>query len=130
MSCRLEPEYAVNNKDSSVPVQLSFGISTRRPAGDERHGCPAIIRFDNDSEFQPKALDAWAYAHQVKLDFTQPGKPVENGFIESFNARVQDGCLNASVFVSVADARSTYLGTNLKELMDQAFKVLSNAWVR
>jgi hypothetical protein len=43
---------------------------------------------------------------------------------------VQDGCLNASVFVSVADARSTHLGTNLTELMDQAFKVLSNAWVR
>jgi putative transposase len=72
----------------------------------KRHGCPAIIQVDNGSEFQSKALDAWAYAHQVKLDFIRPGKPVENGFIESFNARVRDECLNANVFVSLADARS------------------------
>ena len=67
---------------------------------------PAINQLDNGSEFQSKALDAWAYAHQVKLDFIGPGKPVENGFSESFNARVPDECLNASVFVSLADARS------------------------
>jgi putative transposase len=42
----------------------------------------------------------------VLLDFIRPGKPVENGFIESFNARVRDECLNANVFVSLADARS------------------------
>ena len=72
----------------------------------KHHGYPQIIQVDNGSEFQSKALDAWAYAHQVKLDFIRPGKPVENSFIESFNARVRDECLNANVFVSLADARA------------------------
>jgi putative transposase len=71
-----------------------------------RHGYPKIIQVNNGSEFQSKALDAWAYAHQVKLDFIRPGKPVENSFIENFNARVRDECLNANVFLSLADARS------------------------
>lgn len=53
------------------------------------HGYPQIIQLDNGSEFQSKAIDAWAYAHQMKLDFIRPGKPVEDSFIESFNARVR-----------------------------------------
>jgi putative transposase len=70
-----------------------------------RQSCPEVIQVDNGSEFQSKALDAWAHAHQVKLDFIRPGKPVDNCFIESFNARLRDECLNANVFVSLADAR-------------------------
>jgi len=71
-----------------------------------RHcSCPEVIQVDNGSEFQSKALDAWADAHHVKLDFIRPGKPVDNCFIESFNARLRDECLNANVFVSLADAR-------------------------
>jgi putative transposase len=63
-----------------------------------------VIQVDNGSEFQSKAVDAWADAHHVKFDFIQPGKPVDNCFIESFNARLRE-CLNANVFVSLADAR-------------------------
>lgn len=68
-------------------------------------GYPKMITVDNGSEFASKALDAWAYAHGVKLDFIRPGKPVENAVIESFNGRFRDECLNAQVFVSLHDAR-------------------------
>ncbi|MGC3975632.1 MAG: IS3 family transposase [Nitrospira sp.] len=71
----------------------------------KRSGYPQIITVDNGSEFASKALDAWAYAHGVKLDFIRPGKPVENAVIESFNGRFRDECLNAQVFVSLHDAR-------------------------
>ncbi|MGH8055660.1 MAG: IS3 family transposase [Candidatus Entotheonellia bacterium] len=71
----------------------------------KRSGYPQMITVDNGSEFASKALDAWAYAHTVKLDFIRPGKPVENAVIESFNGRFRDECLNANVFVSLHDAR-------------------------
>ena len=50
-------------------------------------------------------MDAWAYAHNVKLDFIRPGRPVENAHIESFNGRLRDECLNAEVFLNLVDAR-------------------------
>ena len=71
----------------------------------KQRGYPRMITVDNGSEFASKALDAWAYAHGVKLDFIRPGKPVENAVIESFNGRFRDECLNAQVFVSLHDAR-------------------------
>lgn len=66
---------------------------------------PQSITVDNGGEFAGRALDAWAYQHHVKLDFIRPGKPVENGFIESFNGKLRDECLNSEVFLSIADAR-------------------------
>lgn len=71
----------------------------------KRTGYPQMITVDNGSEFTSKALDAWAHAHGVKLDFIRPGKPVENAVIESFNGRFRDECLNTQVFVSLHDAR-------------------------
>lgn len=50
-------------------------------------------------------MEAWSYKTGVKLDFIRPGKPVENGFIESFNGRLRDECLNVEVFFDVTDAR-------------------------
>jgi putative transposase len=70
-----------------------------------QRGYPRMITVDNGSEFASKALDAWAYAHGVKLNFIRPGKPVENAVIESFNGRFRDECLNAQVFISLHDAR-------------------------
>ena len=69
-----------------------------------RHGCRASITVDNGTEFSSKAMDAWAVRNGVKLDFIRPGKPVENGFIESFNGRLRDEWLNVSVFFSLSDA--------------------------
>ena len=71
----------------------------------KQRGYLRMITVDNGSEFASKALDAWAYAHGVKLDFIRPGKPVENAMIESFNGRFRDECLNAQVFLSLHDAR-------------------------
>ena len=66
---------------------------------------PASIRMDNGPEFISKALDAWAYAKGVRLQFIQPGKPTQNAYIESFNGRLREECLNEEVFTSLADAR-------------------------
>jgi putative transposase len=52
----------------------------------KRQGYPRLITVDNGSEFASKTLDAWAYAHDVKLDFIRRGKPVENAVIESLTA--------------------------------------------
>lgn len=71
----------------------------------KRSGYPKMIMVDNGTEFTSKALDAWAYAHGVKLDFIRPGKPVENAVIESFNGRFRDECLNAQELLSLHDAQ-------------------------
>ncbi|MDX7954042.1 IS3 family transposase [Lichenihabitans sp. Uapishka_5] len=69
-------------------------------------GAPRSIRVDNGPEFVSKALDRWAYENGVTLDFSRPGKPTDNAFIESFNGRLRDECLNAHWFLSLADART------------------------
>ncbi len=69
-------------------------------------GAPKPIRVDNGPEFVSKVLDRWAYENGVTLDFSRPGKPTDNAFIESFNGRLRDECLNANWFLSLADARA------------------------
>ncbi len=71
----------------------------------ERHGTPKRITLDNGPEFTGVALDAWAYRHGVELDFIDPGKPMQNGYQESFNGKFRDECLNLHWFVNLADAR-------------------------
>ena len=66
---------------------------------------PEIIIIDNGPEFISKALDAWAYQRGVKLTFIRPGKPVENAYIESFNGRFRDECLNENWFLTLEHAR-------------------------
>jgi putative transposase len=68
-------------------------------------GLPQTIVLDNGPEFQSRALDAWAHRCGVRLQFIRPGKPVENAFIESFNGRLRDECLNQHWFLSLSDAR-------------------------
>jgi putative transposase len=68
-------------------------------------GAPQSITVDNGTEFASKAMDVWAYTHGVHLDFIRPGRPVENGYIESFNGKLRDECLNVEVFFTLADAR-------------------------
>ena len=69
------------------------------------HGTPQQITLDNGPEFTGQALDAWAYDHKVVLDFIDPGKPMQNGYLESFNGKFRDECLNIHWFRSLADAR-------------------------
>jgi len=72
----------------------------------ERGHLPESITVDNGSEFCSRALEAWAMTNEVQLCFIRPGRPVENGFIESFNGRLRDECLNVEWFSSLDDARA------------------------
>jgi putative transposase len=67
-------------------------------------GVPRSIRVENGSEFVSKAVDQWAYANKVSLDFSRPGKPIDNAFAESFNGSFRDECLNVNWFLSFDDA--------------------------
>lgn len=67
-------------------------------------GVLKTIRADNGPEFISKAPDRGAYENGVTLDFSRPGKPTHNAFVESFNGRLRDECLNAHWFLSIADA--------------------------
>jgi putative transposase len=68
-------------------------------------GLPRTLVLDNGPEFHSRALDTWAYRRRVHLQFIRPGKPVENAFIESFNGRLRDECLNQHWFLSLNDAK-------------------------
>ena len=70
-----------------------------------RRGAPARIRLDNGPEFVSNALDRWAYENGVTLDFSRPGKPIDNAYVESFNGRLREECLNVHWFLSLDDAR-------------------------
>lgn len=72
----------------------------------ELHGKPEVIVLDNGPEFTSKALHEWAYRNGIKLDFIDPGKPVQNAFRESFNGRLRDEFLNQHLFYDVNDARN------------------------
>ena len=69
-------------------------------------GVPELITVDNGPEFAGRVLDAWAYTHGVRLHFIEPGKPVQNAYIESFNGRLRDECLNEHWFTSLPLART------------------------
>ena len=68
-------------------------------------GYPRTIRLDNGPEFVSKDLDLWAYMRGVTLDFSRPGKPTDNAFIESLNGKFRTECLNAHWFMSLDEAR-------------------------
>jgi putative transposase len=68
-------------------------------------GLPKAIVCDNGSEFSGQVLDEWAHTRGVTLDFIEPGKPVQNAFIESFNGTFREECLNENWFVSLRDAQ-------------------------
>jgi putative transposase len=71
----------------------------------QERGLPEAIVLDNGPEFRGRALAAWSEARGVRLEFIQPGKPVQNAYAESFNGRLRDECLNANWFTSLPDAR-------------------------
>ena len=82
------------------------GVDVARILSDalRERGKPMAIRCDNGTEFTSKTLDLWAYTTGVTLDFSRPGKPTDNAFIESFNARFRAECLNQHWFLSLEDA--------------------------
>lgn len=74
----------------------------------EQEALPKRIKVDNGSEFISKVLDKWAYENKVELDFSRPGKPTDNPFIESFNGSFRDECLNVNWFLSLQDAQEKF----------------------
>jgi putative transposase len=96
-SLSLESAFSLSGKDVTNVLE---GLSWQRPL-------PKAITMDHGTEFTSKALDEWAWQHGVQLDFIRPGKPVENGLIESFNGRLRDECLNVTEFTSLEHVRAT-----------------------
>jgi putative transposase len=87
---------------SSLPgprvVEMLDAVAAQR-------GYPDMLVVDNGPELRGRALDRWAHDHGVKLFFIDPGKPMQNGSIESFNGRFREECLDPSWFTSLAEAR-------------------------
>lgn len=88
--------------DTSLNGERVVGVLERLK---EVRGLPAVIQTDNGPEFTGHALDAWAYKNRVKLFFIEPGKPVQNAHIESFNGKLRNECLNLEWFTSLREAR-------------------------
>ena len=74
----------------------------------KRRNAPKSIRVDNGPEFVSKSLDHWAYFNGVKLDFSRPETPTDNAYIESFNGRLREECLNQHWFMSLEDAQEQF----------------------
>ncbi len=88
--------------DTSLPGTRVVRVLDRLA---ETRGLPLEIVLDNGPEMISKALDEWAYRNGVRLNFIEPGKPTQNAFIESFNGRFRDECLNENWFLDLGDAR-------------------------
>lgn len=94
-----------------LAVEVAFGLNGKAVTQVldrlfELRGKAAGIRSDNGPEFAGNAMDAWAYEKGVKLDFIRPGKPNENAFIESFNGRLREECLNDNQFLTLIEAQT------------------------
>ena len=94
----------------SLAIEVDTSLTGRRVVGvleriADMRGLPESITVDHGPEFEGQVLDAWAYTERVRLAFIRPGKPVENAYIESFNGRFRDECLNEHWFVTMAQAR-------------------------
>ncbi len=92
----------------AIEVDTSLGgVRVVRVLEELKHsrGLPRQIRSDNGPEFVSHAVDQWAYEQGPQWHTIQPGRPTENGYVESFNGRFRDECLNENWFSSMADAR-------------------------
>jgi putative transposase len=88
--------------DTSLPGRRVVSVLERLA---ESRGLPKSVTVDNGPEFVSKVLDAWAYGRQLQLRFIEPGKPQQNAYIESFNGKFRDECLNEHWFLSMGHAR-------------------------
>ena len=89
--------------DTSIPALYVTRALDRLHA---ERGLPKAIRTDNGPEFVSRAMHEWAARHGIELRFIQPGKPVQNAYIESFNSRLRDECLSQHWFASLSHMRS------------------------
>ena len=92
----IDPRFSYRAEDVVLTLERVCGLV----------GYPKTIRVDQGSEFISRDLDLWAYTNNVILDFSRPGKPTDNAFIEAFNSKLRAECLNAHWFLTLDDARS------------------------
>ncbi len=90
--------------DTSLPALRAIRVLEKLRL---ERGLPERIVIDNGTEFTSKALDQWAYENKVTLHFITPGRPMENGYIESFHGKFREECLNEHWFLTLDDARET-----------------------
>ena len=95
-----------------LAIEVDFSLSGERVGRvldrvAAKTGWPEVIVVDNGPEFTGKALDQWAWERGVRLHFIEPGKPVQNAFIESFNGKFREECLSQSWFTGLENARRT-----------------------
>jgi putative transposase len=93
--------------DTSLPGRRVVSVLEQLA---EIRGLPRAVTVDNGPEFVSKALDEWAYRKQLQLRFIEPGKPQQNAYIESFNGKFRDECLNEHWFLSMRHAREVIAG--------------------
>lgn len=91
-------------------VDVSIGADRITQLLDDLDVLPKALVCDNGPEFTSQAFDQWAHTRGVQLQFIRPGKPVENAYVESFNGKLRDECLNETWFVSLRDAQRTIEG--------------------
>lgn len=91
------PEAGFRLNGTTVSDALDAAIVT--------YGKPASITCDHGTEFMSRVLEDWAYTRGVQLDFTRPGKPTDNSYIESFNGKLRDECLNVTQFADLTHAQ-------------------------
>ncbi len=103
-----------NVLDIASRKALATEVSTSFPAAHvtvlldllmAKHGKPKVLTLDNGTEFTSRHFDAWACRHKIQLDFIRPGRPMENGYIESFNGKFRDECLSLHWFHDLDEAR-------------------------
>ncbi len=87
-------------------------------------GVPRRIAIDNGPEFISKALDAWAYRHQVHLEFSRPGKPTDNAYVESFNGHFRAECLDQHWFASLEEARQVIERWRVEDTQERPHRAL------
>jgi putative transposase len=94
----------------SIKIAVDTSLNGRRVCEEleqviEARGKPERILSDNGTEFTSKAILRWCQQQGIRWDYIQPGKPYQNGYIESFNGKLRDECLNESIFVNLQEAK-------------------------
>ena len=87
-------------------------------------GLPKVIRSDNGSEFCGKAMVTWAHARSVDLRLIEPGKPNQNAYVESFNGRLRDECLNEHLFANLSEARQIIEAWRIKSYRQRFYVIV------
>ena len=112
LKCLTVVDDATHESVTITPDTAISGAYVTRVLERVKHerGLPKVIRSDNGKEFCGRAMAIWAHENNVALRFIEPGKPNQNAYVESFNGRLRDECLNEHWFTSLAHARMAIEG--------------------